>query len=73
MASSGPPANSTATAARSNSIQAAAADWFQSLTGWDAKAYIGEIVATKAEPHREVPLAQACGGWIDWYEGPQSP
>jgi hypothetical protein len=54
-------------------IQAASADWFQSLTGWDAKAYIGEIVATKAEPHREVPLAQACGGWIDWYEGPGSP
>jgi hypothetical protein len=54
-------------------IDAASADWLQSLTGWDAKAYIGEIVATKAEPHREVPLAQACGGWIDWYEGAQSP
>ncbi|MGH2938062.1 MAG: hypothetical protein ACRDPE_08075 [Solirubrobacterales bacterium] len=54
-------------------IDAAPADWFQSLTGWDAKAYIGEIVATKAEPHREVPLAQACGGWIDWYESAQSP
>jgi hypothetical protein len=54
-------------------IDAAPADWLQSLTGWDAKAYIGEIVATKAEPHREVPLAQACGGWIDWYEGPESP
>jgi len=54
-------------------IDAASADWLQSLTGWDAKAYIGEIVATKAEPHREVPLAQACGGWIDWYEGEQSP
>jgi hypothetical protein len=54
-------------------IHAAPADWFQSLTGWDAKAYIGEIVATKAEPHREVPLAQACGGWIDWYSGEESP
>jgi hypothetical protein len=54
-------------------IEAASADWLQSLTGWDAKAYIGEIVATKAEPHREVPLAQACGGWIDWYEGVESP
>jgi hypothetical protein len=54
-------------------IDAAPADWLQSLTGWDAKAYIGEIVATKAEPHREVPLAEACGGWIDWYEGPQAP
>jgi len=54
-------------------IQAAPADWLQSLTGWDAKAYIGEIVATRAEPHKTVPLAQACGGWIDWYEGSQSP
>ena len=54
-------------------IDAASADWLQSLTGWDAKAYIGEIVATKAEPHRDVPLSQACGGWIDWYEGPESP
>jgi hypothetical protein len=54
-------------------IQAASADWLQSLAGWDAKAYIGEIVATKAEPHRTVPLSKACGQWIDWYEGEQSP
>jgi hypothetical protein len=54
-------------------IKAASADWLQSLTGWDAKAYIGEIVATKAEPHRTVPLSKACSGWIDWYEGAQSP
>jgi hypothetical protein len=54
-------------------IDAASADWLQSLTGWNAKAYIGEIVATKAEPHRTVPLSKACGGWIDWYEGEESP
>jgi hypothetical protein len=54
-------------------IKAAPADWLQSLTGWEGKAYIGEIVATKAEPRREVPLSQACGGWIDWYESPQAP
>jgi hypothetical protein len=54
-------------------VEAASADWLQSLTGWDAKAYVGEIVATKAEPRREVPLAQACGGWIDSYESTQSP
>jgi hypothetical protein len=54
-------------------INAASADWLQSLTGWDAKAYIGEIVATKAEPHKTVPLSQACGEWIDWYEGQQAP
>jgi hypothetical protein len=54
-------------------VNAAPADWLQSLTGWDAKAYIGELVATRAEPHRTVPLAKACGGWIDWYESPQAP
>lgn len=54
-------------------INAAPADWLQSLVGWNAKAYIGDIVATKAEPHRTVPLSQACGEWIDWYEGEESP
>ena len=53
-------------------INAAPADWLQSLVGWNAKAYVGDIVATKAEPHRTVPLSQACGEWIDWYEGEQS-
>jgi hypothetical protein len=54
-------------------IHAAPADWIQSLTGYDGDAYVGELVATKAEPRKTVPLAQACGGWIDWYEGEQSP
>jgi hypothetical protein len=54
-------------------IHAAPADWLQSLTGYDGKAYVGELVATKAEPRKTVPLAQACGGWIDWYQGQQSP
>jgi hypothetical protein len=54
-------------------VKAADADWIQSLTGYDAKAYIGEIVATKAEPRETVPLAQACGRWIDHYEGSQAP
>jgi len=54
-------------------IDAAPADWLQSLTGWDAKAYVGELVATKAEPRRTVPLSQACGGWIDWYASKAAP
>jgi hypothetical protein len=54
-------------------IDAAPADWLQSLTGYDAKAYVGELVATRAEPHRTVPLAKACGGWIDWYSSTQAP
>jgi len=55
------------------SVHAAPADWVQSLTGYDGEAYIGELVATKAEPRRAVPLSKACGGWIDWYEGSQAP
>jgi hypothetical protein len=54
-------------------VDAASADWIQSLTGYDGKAYIGELVATKAEPRKTVPLAQACGGWIDNYESTQAP
>ncbi len=54
-------------------VHAAPADWIQSLTGYDGKAYIGELVATKAEPRQTIPLSQACGRWIDWYEGKQTP
>jgi hypothetical protein len=54
-------------------IDAAPADWMQSLSGYDGKAYIGELVATKAGARQTAPPAQACGGWIDWYESPQAP
>jgi hypothetical protein len=54
-------------------VHAAPADWMQSLTGYDGKAYIGELVATKAEGRKTVPLSQACGKWIDWYESTQAP
>jgi hypothetical protein len=54
-------------------ITTADASGLQSLTGYDGKAYIGELVAVPAEPHRIVPLSRACGGWIDWYEGPSAP
>jgi len=47
--------------------------WLQNLTGYDGKAYLGELVAVPAEPHRTVPLAQACDSWIDWYEAEESP
>jgi len=47
--------------------------WLQSLTGYDGKAYIGELVAVPAEPHRTVPLARACNHWIDWYESQAFP
>jgi hypothetical protein len=45
----------------------------QSLSGYDGKAYVGELVAVPAKPHRIVPLSKACNGWIDWYESSQAP
>jgi hypothetical protein len=54
-------------------LTTADASGLQSLTGYDGKAYLGELVAVPAEPHRIVPLSQACGGWIDWYESPAAP
>jgi hypothetical protein len=54
-------------------LQAADASGLQSLTGYDGKAYVGELVAVPAKPHHEVALSQACGGWIDWYESKAAP
>jgi hypothetical protein len=49
------------------------ASTLQSLTGYDGKAYVGELVAVPAKPHRTVPLSQACDAWIDWYESAEAP
>ncbi len=54
-------------------VSAAKASAVQSLTGYDGKAYVGELVAVRARPHRIVPLRAACGNWIDWYRSPASP
>jgi hypothetical protein len=54
-------------------ITTADADWLQSLTGYDGKAYIGELVAVPAKPHRTVPLSRACNQWIDNYEAEEAP
>ena len=54
-------------------LTAADANALQSLSGYDGKAYAGELVAVPAGPHRTVPLAAACDGWIDWYESPAAP
>jgi hypothetical protein len=54
-------------------ITTADASTLQSLTGYDGKAYLGELVAVPAKPHRIVPLSAACNGWIDWYQSPASP
>jgi hypothetical protein len=54
-------------------LAAAAASGLQSLSGYDGKAYVGELVAVPARPHRLVPLSQACNAWIDWYESSEAP
>ncbi|HET7454749.1 MAG TPA: hypothetical protein VFJ76_04445 [Solirubrobacterales bacterium] len=54
-------------------LTTADASTLQSLTGYDGKAYVGELVAVPAEPHRSVPLSQACNRWIDWYEAEAAP
>lgn len=54
-------------------LTATDASGLQSLSGYDGKAYVGELVAVPAEPHRIVPMSRACGGWIDWYESPATP
>ncbi len=54
-------------------LTTAGASALQSLSGYDGKAYLGELVAVPARPHRIVPLSQACGNWLDWYESPEAP
>ncbi len=54
-------------------LATAPATTLQSLSGYTGKAYLGELVAVPAQPHRLVPMASACGGWIDWYESSASP
>ncbi|HET7121451.1 MAG TPA: hypothetical protein VFI17_09430 [Solirubrobacterales bacterium] len=54
-------------------VATADATWLQNLSGWDAKAYVGELIAVPAKPHRIVPLAKACDGWVDWFEAEEAP
>jgi hypothetical protein len=54
-------------------LSTADASTLQSLSGYDGKAYVGELVAVPAKPHPTVPLSQACDSWIDWYEAAEAP
>ncbi|HVQ59925.1 MAG TPA: hypothetical protein VMS60_13555 [Solirubrobacterales bacterium] len=54
-------------------ISSAEATTLQSLSGYDGKAYVGELVAVPVGPHREVALAAACDSWIDSYESSEAP
>ena len=39
------------------------------LVGADSKAFLDQIAVTPADPAREtIPLTQACGRYVDWYE-----
>ncbi len=54
-------------------ISAAEPSTLQSLSGYTGKANLGELVAVPQRRHRIVPLAKACGGWLDWYEAEEAP
>jgi len=54
-------------------VTAAAPTTLQRLTGYTGKASLGELVAVPRKPHRIVPLARACGAWMDWYEAEEAP
>jgi hypothetical protein len=46
----------------------------QRLTGYDGKAFVGELAARAAgKPERRVPLNGACGSWVDFYSGGRVP
>jgi hypothetical protein len=45
----------------------------QRLTGYDGKAFLGELTARPTGPERRVPLSQACGSWVDFYSGGRQP
>jgi hypothetical protein len=45
----------------------------QRLSGYEATASVGSLVAVRTGKRRIVPLGAACGGWIDWYESPKAP
>ncbi|HSK50499.1 MAG TPA: hypothetical protein VK889_08400 [Solirubrobacterales bacterium] len=54
-------------------IATAEASALQGLSGYGGKAYVGELVAVRAEPHRTVALGAACDSWIDNYESKAAP
>jgi hypothetical protein len=45
----------------------------QQLTGYDGKAYFGQLVAVRPQPREHVELRETCGRWLDWYESLAAP
>jgi hypothetical protein len=54
-------------------VAAAKPTALQRLSGYDAAAQIGNLVAVRAGKRRIVPLQGACDGWIDWYSSKALP
>jgi hypothetical protein len=54
-------------------ISATEPSTLQELSGYDGRAYVGELVAVAVGPHRTVALSQACDQWIDSYESKAAP
>jgi hypothetical protein len=54
-------------------VAAAEPSTLQRLSGYDATAYVGNLVAVRPGKRRIVPLSAACNSWIDWYESPAAP
>jgi hypothetical protein len=48
-------------------------NWLQRVTGYDGKAFLGEVTARPVGPQRTVPLQEACGSWVDYYTGGRLP
>ncbi len=54
-------------------ISSEEASAIQRLSGYEARGSLGELVAVRDEPHRIVPLREACGHWLDWFESETAP
>ncbi len=54
-------------------VTAAEPSTLRELSGYSGRAELGELVAVRAGSQRSVPLAAACGNWIDWYESTEVP
>jgi hypothetical protein len=54
-------------------LSSTAATRLQSVSGYEGRAYLGELVAVAARPHRIVPLGAACNSGIDWYGSAAAP
>jgi hypothetical protein len=55
------------------SVAAAEPSLLQDLSGYADKAFVGNLVAVRAEPRQTIALGEACNKWIDHYQSPAAP